>query len=295
MNNPFKKGADESEELELLTLALNGDGAALERIIKLHRDFIYNVVWKMVMNPQDAEDITQDIIIKIITNLSSFKRQSRLRTWLYRIAFNHVLSLKRRAVENEIISFDMYGESLDSLGIEEYGSGAEPTPEEAMVIKDAMLGCTAGMLICLSREQRLVYILGEIFDIDSSVGSEVLEITPDNYRQRLSRARKELYAFINSKCGLVNKSNPCRCRNKTKQFIELGYVDPQNLEFNTSYITDIQEMLDLFSDDLDSAVDEGCREIYLTHPFQEKESIQERVESVIRTDSFQKAFKLQAS
>ncbi len=224
MNNPFKQGADETEERELVSLALNGDSKALKKIVTNHRDFIYNVVWKMVMNPQDAEDITQDIIIKVITNLATFKYKSKLRTWIYRIAFNHVLSLKRRPVEEQIVSFDAYGKSLDDLGIGEYGSGPEPSPEEALVIKDSMLGCTAGMLLCLSREQRLVYILGEIFDVDSTVGSEVLEISRDNFRQRLSRARKELYTFMNNKCGLVNKSNPCRCRNKTRQFIDMGYV-----------------------------------------------------------------------
>lgn len=71
-----------------------------------------------------------------------------------------------------------------------------------------------GMLLCLSREQRLVYVLGEIFEIESKSGYELLNLTPDNYRQILSRAIKDLYQFMNQKCGLINKKNPCRCPKK---------------------------------------------------------------------------------
>jgi hypothetical protein len=63
------------------------------------------------------------------------------------------------------------------------------------------------------------------------VGAEVTELSPDNFRQILARARRDLYSFMNDKCGLVNKANPCRCARKTHGFIEKGYVDPTNLQF----------------------------------------------------------------
>jgi hypothetical protein len=87
------------------------------------------------------------------------------------------------------------------------------------------------MLLCLDRGQRLVYVLGEIFEVGDAVGAELLEISRDNFRQRLTRARRDLHNFMNEKCGLVDPANPCRCDKKTRGFIQAGYVDPANLLF----------------------------------------------------------------
>ena len=67
---------------------------------------------------------------------------------------------------------------------------------------EAMISCTSGMLLCLDREQRLTLVLGAIFEVSDTVAAVVLEITPDNFRQRLARARRDLRNFMNDKCGL---------------------------------------------------------------------------------------------
>lgn len=72
------------------------------------------------------------------------------------------------------------------------------------------------MLLCLDRKQRLIFTLGEIFGASDTIGSEVLEMTADNFRQCLVRARRDLYQFMHSQCGLVNANNPCRCPKKTR-------------------------------------------------------------------------------
>ena len=89
-----------------------------------------------------------------------------------------------------------------------------------------MMSCVSGMLLCLDREQRLTYILGEIFGVTDTVAAELLEISSENFRQRLARARRDLHNFMNDKCGLVNSANPCRCAKKTRGFIEAGHGAP---------------------------------------------------------------------
>jgi hypothetical protein len=101
----------------------------------------------------------------------------------------------------------------------------------ALLIEEAKIGCTLGMLMCLDRRQRVVFVLGEILGVTDRVGAEVTELSPENFRQVLARARRDLYSFMNDRCGLVNKANPCRCARKTRGFIEKGYVDPKNLQF----------------------------------------------------------------
>jgi hypothetical protein len=87
------------------------------------------------------------------------------------------------------------------------------------------------MLLCLDREHRLIYILGEVFGVTSEAGGEILEITPAAFRKRLSRARQRLRAFMQEHCGLVNNAVPCRCARRVDHAIAIGRVDPHHLLF----------------------------------------------------------------
>src|SRR5215467_5011664 len=100
MFNPFSEGADSgSVDGELVDKAQNGDRSALEQLVLRHQAWIYNIALRMVFRPQDAEEVTQEVLVKVITKLSTFKGESRFRTWLYRIAANHVLNMKRQWAE----------------------------------------------------------------------------------------------------------------------------------------------------------------------------------------------------
>jgi RNA polymerase sigma factor (sigma-70 family) len=66
----------------------------------------------MLFHPQDAEDATQEILVKVMTRLSSLEGRSSFRTWLYRIVVNHVLNMKRGRVEHASMSFAPYGAAL---------------------------------------------------------------------------------------------------------------------------------------------------------------------------------------
>lgn len=230
MNHPFVETELHDIDRQLIGAAFSGDKAALQQLVLRHQEFIYNVAWKMVLNPQDAEDITQEVWIKAITHLSSFEGRSSFRTWLYRIAFNHMLRMKRRPMENAVTNSPEYFDALDHMTDVELSP--ETQIEMAETIEDVKISCTAGMLLCLDREQRMVYILGEIFRINHAAGSEILRISPDNYRQRLSRARRDLTQWMHRKCGLVNSDNPCRCARKTRAFMEQGWVDPDRIKLD---------------------------------------------------------------
>jgi RNA polymerase sigma factor (sigma-70 family) len=269
MKNPFHTSYNDRDDIELITSAKDGSKSSLEALVKKHQHYIYNVALKMTLSPFDAEDITQEVLIKVITNLANFKGESNFRTWLYRITFNHFLKMKKYWLEDYVTSFSKYGEELDQMQDTELSLIEKSEMKE--FIEDAKIGCMSGMLLCLDREQRLVYILGEIFGIDHTIGSEMLDISKDNFRQRLSRARKDLYQFMNNKCGLINKSNPCRCDKKTKAFIQAGWVDKENLKFNTSYLKRISEVAPNKSNDLNDLTEIKYADLFKTKPFQEKE------------------------
>ncbi|MFM2268421.1 MAG: hypothetical protein RL757_1862 [Bacteroidota bacterium] len=269
MSNPFSIDYADKDDNELIEAAKNGSKSALEMLIKKHQHYIYNVALKMTLSPFDAEDVTQEVLIKVITHLSNFRGESAFRTWLYRITFHHFLKMKKKSLENHITNFDDYGTELAQMSDHDLSTIEKNEWKEFIV--DAQIGCMSGMLLCLDRPQRLVYILGEIFEIDHVIGSEILEISKDNFRKKLSRARRDLYNFMNNKCGLVNTQNPCRCVRKTKSFIEAGWVDKEQLKFNTQYLKKISELSPKKSTDLNQLTESGYAELFRNHPFQEKE------------------------
>ena len=290
MNNPFHTTYKDKEDNELIELAKEGSKIALETLIRKHQHYIYNVALKMTLSPFDAEDITQEVLIKVITNLGQFKAESNFRTWLYRITFNHFLKMKKVWLEGYITSFDQYDNELNQMEDHEL-SDLEKT-EMKELIEEANISCMSGMLLCLDREQRLVYILGEIFGLDHTLGSQMLEISKDNFRQRLSRARKDLYNFMNNKCGLINHSNPCRCDRKTKSFIKAGWVDKDNMKFNTSFLKKICEEALKKSEKLNDLPVVAYADIFRKHPFQEKEHDQRLFSDLLADDRIINLFNL---
>ena len=114
MFNPFiEAAAADSTDVELVEQAKGGNRSALERLVLRHQAWIYNIAVRMVFQPQDAEEVTQEVLVKVITSLSTFQGRSKFRTWLYRIAANHVLNMKRRSAETEVTTFADYGAAID--------------------------------------------------------------------------------------------------------------------------------------------------------------------------------------
>ena len=134
------------------------------------------------------------------------------------------------------------------------------------MVDEARITCTSGMLLCLDREQRLVYVLGEIFGVTDRVGAELLEIGRDAFRQKLTRARRDLHSFMQSRCGLVNQANPCRCSKKTQAFMEAGFVDPRNLLFAKGHVMRVRDMAPAVHAHLD-ALDAAYAAVHRDHPF----------------------------
>jgi RNA polymerase sigma factor (sigma-70 family) len=276
------------DDRALVTRARSGDRDALESLVRRHQPWIFNIALRMLAHPQDAEDATQEILLKALTRLSSFEERSSFRTWLYRIVVNHVLNVKRGRHEPEGLTFGCYGHGLDATPDLELPDPRAVPVDVRLLVDEARISCTSGMLLCLDREQRLIYILAEIFDVTATVGSELLEITAENFRQRLARARRDLHSFMNDKCGLVNTANPCRCARKTRGFIAAGYVDPQHLLFAREHIRRVHEVVPRTYEALMS-LDVRCGDIYREHPFAEPRDLVPALRRLLESPDFRSA------
>ncbi len=224
-------GSPHPEPVEaLVARAREGDRGALERLMRAIQDDVYNLALRMLWQPADAEDATQDILLKVFTHLGMFRGEAAFRTWVYRIAANHLLRVRRSAVERATTSFEAFGADL-TLGLAEPRAGADSDPDQALLVEEVKIGCTMGMLLCLDRDHRIAYVLGDVFGLSGDDAATVLEVPAATFRKRLSRARARLRGFMRGHCGLVSASAACRCARRVEPAIAAGRVTPGRLLF----------------------------------------------------------------
>lgn len=214
----------------LVERATQGDRHALERLLEAIRHDLYGIAVRMLWCPHDAADATQEILIKIFTSLASFRRDAKFRTWTHRIAVNHLLNVRRsRGERASPASFEALEQELSAEPLAPPPEVGEP--ERSLLESEVRIGCTQAMLLCLDRDHRMAYILGELLGLDHVEAAECLAVTTAAFRKRLSRARARVEEFVTRRCGLVRPELPCRCAARTGHAIARGWVDPQALLF----------------------------------------------------------------
>ena len=206
---------------ELVRCAVDGDGVALAELTRALEKPVFSLCLRMLGDVHDAEDAAQDVLVKVVTHLSSFQGKSAITTWVHRIAVRHVLAMKKSRAEER--SFDEEGfASLLDRGLEYAGTQPPPTPEQRALISEVRLSCTQAMLLTLSREERLSLVLVDLLGFNSAQAAEVVESSHDAFRQRLSRARARLGGFLEARCGLASEEAACRCERQIPGKIALG-------------------------------------------------------------------------
>ena len=208
-------------------LAINGNRAALERLVRSIQGNIYGLALRMLCNREDAEDATQEILVRIITRLSQFDFRSKLTTWAYRVAVNYILDVRKSAVERLHLSFKNFAEDLTGgLDLE-----APAETEHSLLIEEVKVACMLGMLQCLDRPHRLVYVLGEILEMPGPEAAEVLGIDPALFRKRLQHAREAILGFTRRYCGLASDSAPCSCNRQLPAALRAGRIREAACDF----------------------------------------------------------------
>ncbi|MGW0828552.1 RNA polymerase sigma factor [Streptomyces sp. NPDC002845] len=227
------KRAGTGEAAEDVMAAVGGDRAALERVVRAVQPEVFRLAVRFFGDPRDAEDAAQEALIQVITRLDRFRAESAFSTWVYRVATNKFLSIACTRGERQALSFTDFEAELSRLPQSPLAT-PHPDVEEQLLIEEVKVGCTLAMLLCLDREHRMAYILGEIMELDHATAAEILGITPAAYRKRLQRARERITHLMRARCGLFDKANACRCRKRVTAAVGRGCVDPHDLVFATS-------------------------------------------------------------
>ena len=229
---------------ELIDKAIAGDRDSLETVILSVRDLIFNLSLRMLGTFHDAEDATQDIILKIITHLSSFKQESSFSTWVFRIATNHLINYKKHMFAQYPLSFEFYGDDIENAPLRDIPDLTQDV-EKSILAEELKLSCTNVMLQCLDKDDRLVFVLGTMFKVDSRIAGDILGISPEAYRQRLSRVRRKVADFLSAYCGEYG-SGKCRCRDRLNYAIQSHRLNPAELDYTAAGETsvDVEKALD---------------------------------------------------
>ena len=233
-----------NEELQaLVTEATAGDKKALETLITSVQDMVFNMSLRMLGTFADAEDATQDILLKMITHLSSFRGESAFTTWVFRIAANYLKNYKKHMFAKCPLNFAFYGEDIENAKIQDVPDLTQNV-EKDILAEELKHSCTNVMLQCLDVDSRCIFILGTMFHLDSHIAAEVLEMTPEAYRQRLSRVRKKMAEFLGQYCGAYG-SGKCNCKDRVNYAIQNHRINPMQLDYVTAGNIPIQTMMDV--------------------------------------------------
>lgn len=234
----------ENEELKaLVDKATAGDKNALETLIASVQDIVFNLSLRMLGTFTDAEDATQDILLKMITHLSSFRGDSAFTTWVFRIAVNHLKNYKKHMFAHHPLSFEYYGNDIENGKIEDVPDLTQNV-EKDILAEELKMSCTNVMLQCLDMESRCIFILGTMFKIDSRIAGDILEMTPEAYRQRLSRIRKKMADFLGEYCGEYGRGR-CKCKERVNYAIQNHRINPLQLDYMKATEIPIQTMIDV--------------------------------------------------
>jgi RNA polymerase sigma factor (sigma-70 family) len=207
--------------------AVDGDRDAVAELVRGLEPLVYAVALRMLWHREDAEDATQEILVRVVTRLSQFDFQSQLKTWAFRVAKNYLLDVKKSCVEGRGLTFTSFGEDL----AEGQSTEGPADAEHSLLMEEVKIGCTLGMLQCLDRPHRLAYVLGEIMDLSAPEAAEALDLDPAAFRKRLQRAREAVETFTRAHCGIVSQTANCQCNRRVPIAVRLGRVRPDELAF----------------------------------------------------------------
>lgn len=166
---------------------LKGDKNAYASLINKHKNLVFTIAVKILKNREDAEELAQDVFIKAFEVLSTFKKESKFSTWLYRIAFNMAISKTRK---KKLETYNLETEIIENFSIDEI------VPDLQELTDEEQKNCIEKALNSLSYEENIIITLFYYDDKSIEEISEITNLSASNVKVKLHRIRKKLYSII---------------------------------------------------------------------------------------------------
>lgn len=183
----------QQQESELIRRVKRGDGDAYEALVLEHQKGVYNLALRLLGDPEDAADVTQDTLIRAYSSISGFRGDCRFSTWLYRIAVNlcrdHARSRSRRPTVSLTVTDDEGEETILDA------ADPSPTPEEQLLRRETRRAVRRG-LDALPSDQREILLLRELGGLSYEEIASTLSLESGTVKSRIFRARKKLCEIL---------------------------------------------------------------------------------------------------
>jgi len=202
------------DELELLERARAGDPAALASLVEPWRKPLIGYIYRMITQRQDAEDLLQDVLVRVLENIREYRGEAPFKSWLFGIAthvcLDHLRKKKRWRVEAQMI-----GEEQAKADPEALPRLMQLTrrPEFQYEIREHIAFCFSCVARTLPPEEQAAIMLKEVLGFTNQEAAGILSVSEPVFRHRLAAARGKMIGDFEGLCALINKSGVCyQCR-----------------------------------------------------------------------------------
>lgn len=190
-------------EKALLVKAKNGDLAAFEKLIENYQKKVYNIVYRMIGNPDDASELTQEVFIRVFRSIRNFKEESQFSTWIYKIATNICLDEFRKQKKHKVISLDEEIKS-DEGEMKRQIEDNKPQPD-IIAERNELKKTVRNAILALPDEYRIVIIMRDIKGLSYEEIAQITKCPEGTVKSRINRARKALKTILYSNKELLNE------------------------------------------------------------------------------------------
>jgi len=233
------------DEAQLVSRARQGDSSAVEALVNPWRKPLFAYIYRMVTLPEDAEDLLQDVLVRVLEGLPQFRGEARFKTWLFGIAthvcLDHLRRKKRWRIETQL---DAERAAEADPGEIERIAGLMAQPDFVFEIREHIAFCFACIGRTLPPEEQAALLLKEVLGFTAEEAAGILGVSEPVFRHRLSAARAAMIHAYGGLCRLISKTGVCwQCqglrefappRNRGENLVQIQVapgraVTPENL------------------------------------------------------------------
>jgi RNA polymerase sigma-70 factor (ECF subfamily) len=182
---------------------------------------VYRLAMGLTGNVHDSEEITQEAFLRAFRSFHTFRQESSFFTWIYRITLNVANDYLRHRTKLPIYELtEDRGYPLEKI----IDPNPSNDPETQLLGYQARVKCLHCLTECLPVKQRRVFCLALTIGLRHQQIADILECSVSSVKTNLHRAKKRWFGYMEDKCQLINKANPCNCRQFVRFGLEQGWI-----------------------------------------------------------------------
>lgn len=198
------------QEVQLVERALQGDQAAFGELVEPLRKPLFSYIYRMVTHAHDAEDLLQEVLVRVMQSLPGYRAESRFKTWLFGIAthacLDHLRSKKRWRAEAQL--YGQHETEADESRLQQL-DGLIHSADFVFEMREHIAFCFSCISRTLEPNEQAAIMLREVLGFSNQEAATMLEVSEPVFRHRLSAARSKMTSIYEGLCQLINKTGVC--------------------------------------------------------------------------------------